>query len=68
MTAGKNEGGVAGYILAGGGSTRFGRDKAVVEFDGQPMLARMMKLMRGLQGKLPFGGMGGGGMPPGMPF
>ncbi len=28
----------------------------------------MMKMMRGLQGKLPFGGMGGGGMPPGMPF
>lgn len=26
----------------------------------------MMKLMRGLQGKMPFGG--GGGMPPGMPF
>src|SRR5712671_6975578 len=46
MTAGKSEGGVAGYILAGGGSTRFGRDKALVEFDGQPMLARMMKLMR----------------------
>jgi molybdopterin-guanine dinucleotide biosynthesis protein A len=46
MTAGKNQVGVAGYILAGGGSTRFGRDKALVEFDGQPMLARMMKLMR----------------------
>lgn len=46
MTAGKNEAEVAGYILAGGGSTRFGRDKALVEFDGQPMLARMMKLMR----------------------
>jgi molybdopterin-guanine dinucleotide biosynthesis protein A len=42
----KNRVGVAGYILAGGGSTRFGRDKALVEFDGQPMLARMMKLMR----------------------
>lgn len=27
----------------------------------------MMKMMRGLQGKFPFGG-GGGGMPPGMPF
>lgn len=27
----------------------------------------MMKLMRGMQGKLPFGG-GGGGMPPGLPF
>jgi molybdopterin-guanine dinucleotide biosynthesis protein A len=47
MTAGENQMGVAGYILVGGGSTRFGRDKALVEFDGQPMLARMMKLMRG---------------------
>jgi signal recognition particle subunit SRP54 len=30
----------------------------------------MMKMMRGLAGKLPFGGGGGmpGGMPPGMPF
>jgi len=46
MTAGKSGAGVAGYILSGGGSTRFGRDKALVEFDGQPMLARMMKLMR----------------------
>jgi molybdenum cofactor guanylyltransferase len=46
MTTGKSDAGVAGYILAGGGSTRFGRDKALVEFDGQPMLARMMKLMR----------------------
>ena len=46
MTGGKSEVGIAGYILVGGGSTRFGRDKALVEFDGQPMLARMMKLMR----------------------
>ena len=46
MTAGKSEARVAGYISAGGGSTRFGRDKALVEFDGQPMLARMVKLMR----------------------
>ena len=40
------EPGVGGYILAGGGSTRFGRDKALVEFAGEPMLARMMNLMR----------------------
>jgi molybdopterin-guanine dinucleotide biosynthesis protein A len=52
MTARKNQVGVAGYILAGGGSTRFGRDKALVEFDGQPMLARMMKLMRSVTNDL----------------
>src|SRR6266404_1572939 len=36
-----------GYVLAGGGSTRFGRDKALVEVDGKPMLARMIELLRG---------------------
>ena len=42
MAAGK----VAGYVLAGGGSTRFGRDKALVEVGGTPMLARMIELLR----------------------
>jgi molybdenum cofactor guanylyltransferase len=37
---------VGAYVLAGGGSTRFGRDKALVEFAGKPMLARMIELMR----------------------
>jgi len=37
----------AGYVLAGGGSTRFGRDKALVEVDGKLMLARMIELLRG---------------------
>jgi molybdenum cofactor guanylyltransferase len=46
MTAGKNEVGVGGYILAGGGSTRFGRDKALVEIGGKPMLARMIELLQ----------------------
>ena len=32
------------YVLAGGGSTRFGRDKALVEIDGVPMLLRMRAL------------------------
>jgi len=45
MTAGKNEVGVAGYIMAGGGSTRFGRDKALVEVGGMPMIAHMMELL-----------------------
>jgi len=39
---------VNGYVLAGGGSTRFGRDKALVEIDGEPMLARMIALLRGV--------------------
>ena len=29
---------VLGYVLAGGGSTRFGRDKALAEIDGQAKL------------------------------
>jgi len=34
-----------GYILAGGGSTRFGRDKALVEIDGKPLVSRMRELL-----------------------
>lgn len=34
-----------GYVMAGGGSTRFGRDKALVEIDGAPMLLRMRALL-----------------------
>jgi molybdopterin-guanine dinucleotide biosynthesis protein A len=37
-----------GYVLAGGGSTRFGKDKALVEVGGKPMLARMIELLRGI--------------------
>jgi molybdenum cofactor guanylyltransferase len=33
------------YLLAGGGSTRFGRDKVLVEIDGVPMLLRMRALL-----------------------
>lgn len=36
---------VVGYVLAGGGSTRFGRDKALVEIDGAAMLLRMRSLV-----------------------
>ncbi len=36
------------YLLAGGGSTRFGRDKALVEIDGIPMLLRIRVLLGGV--------------------
>jgi molybdopterin-guanine dinucleotide biosynthesis protein A len=36
---------VQSYVLAGGGSTRFGRDKALVEIDGKAMLLRMRDLL-----------------------
>ncbi|HET9995266.1 MAG TPA: molybdenum cofactor guanylyltransferase [Candidatus Acidoferrum sp.] len=39
---------IAGWVLAGGGSTRFGRDKALVEVGGKPMLARMLELVQGV--------------------
>lgn len=48
MSAENSKRAVCAYILAGGGSTRFGRDKALVEFAGKPMLARMIALMCGL--------------------
>jgi molybdenum cofactor guanylyltransferase len=46
MTAGKSKLMITGYVLAGGGSTRFGRDKALVEIGGKPMLARMIQLLQ----------------------
>ena len=39
---------VVGYVLAGGASSRFGQDKALVEIDAMPMLARMIKLMENI--------------------
>jgi molybdopterin-guanine dinucleotide biosynthesis protein A len=48
MGVGKSELRAGAYVLAGGGSTRFGRDKALVEFAGKPMLARMIELIRNI--------------------
>jgi molybdenum cofactor guanylyltransferase len=46
MTVKESEAKIGGYVLAGGGSTRFGRDKALVEVGGTPMLERMVELLR----------------------
>jgi molybdenum cofactor guanylyltransferase len=43
---------VSGYVLAGGGSTRFGRDKALVEIGGVPMLLRMRSLLSDITEKV----------------
>jgi len=37
---------VASFVLAGGGSSRFGRDKALVEVGGEVLLARLCAVLR----------------------
>ena len=39
---------VFGYVQAGGGSSRFGVDKALVELGGKSMLARTCELLTGV--------------------
>ena len=39
---------VRGYVLAGGGSTRFGQDKALAVFNGKAMLLQMCELIHGV--------------------
>lgn len=48
-----NKSRVAGYVLAGGTSSRFGRDKALVELGGETMLARTCKAMAKATGATP---------------
>ncbi|MEU4680048.1 nucleotidyltransferase family protein [Micromonospora sp. NPDC023737] len=36
---------VAGLLLAAGGGRRFGRPKALVEFDGEPLVRRALRLL-----------------------
>ncbi|MDY6877208.1 MAG: molybdenum cofactor guanylyltransferase [Chloroflexota bacterium] len=43
---------LSGVILAGGKSTRLGRDKILVELEGQPLIARILDVLAQLTGDL----------------
>ncbi len=37
---------LAGLVLAAGGGTRFGRSKALVSYEGEPLVARAVRMLR----------------------
>ena len=43
---------ITGLLLAGGGSTRMGRDKAELDFEGEPLAARVMGCLRQVCGEV----------------
>lgn len=49
----KSRSDVAGFILAGGDSTRMGRDKALLELAGVPMIFRILRLVASVVGEEP---------------
>lgn len=42
---------IRGFVLAGGASSRFGRDKALVEFDREPLIARLCRILQAATAK-----------------
>jgi molybdopterin-guanine dinucleotide biosynthesis protein A len=42
---------VSGFVLAGGKSSRMGRDKAMLEIDGEPLIARATRLVNSVLGE-----------------
>lgn len=44
---------ITGYLIAGGQSSRFGSDKRMVEFEGEPLLEKAVRLMHESLGELP---------------
>lgn len=42
---------IGAFILAGGESSRMGRDKALLEIDGVPMIVRTTRLVEGISGR-----------------
>src|SRR5687767_11220565 len=43
---------VTGVVLAGGRSSRFGRDKALLELGGETLLARAVRVLSGVAGEV----------------